>query len=173
VVVLLRGRGHDAGEAHAVAAHQVGRGRAVLLRERGPERARVARPELVGVPDDDGAPDAKPAAVARARIALGDAGHVLPAGDAEVAVDVRAGDVRVELVRPGDPVLARADRRVGDDAHVGAQALRADEALHQPARGEVLVIEQPDRRGPERAADLPLVDLAVAGEQDDDGLARL
>ena len=115
--------------------------------------------------DDDRTSDVERATVDRAAVALPELDQVLPAIHAEVAARVRARDVTIDGVRSGHPVLAASDREVGEDLHVLVEPLRADVALHEPARREVDVVERPHLRREDELAELVDVDLAIAGHQ--------
>ena len=106
---------------------------------------------------------------------------VLPRGG-EVPAGDEAEDVAPVLVRPRDPRGARDDARVEHVADAGRRRLaehgppltpRPDVALDEPGvTGEVRLRRRLDRGRRERDLGALEVDLAVAGQADDDERAR-
>ena len=103
-MILLDGRGHDAGHPDAVAAHEHGQRLALLVEHRGLHRLAVQLPELEDMADLDAARNLQAARAGRARVARCDVADVARSRFGQIAAPVHAGEVHVLLVGAADEI---------------------------------------------------------------------
>src|SRR5688572_15260450 len=134
VEILLDGRGDDARDADAVAAHLHRLRRALLVDVVDAHLLRVGRAQLEDVTDLDAADDLERALAVRRGIAGDDVANIGDDGIRQVAVPVHAGHVEAVLVRARAEVAHGGHRAVGDDPDVMAHgAQRARRSLEMRA----------------------------------------
>ena len=161
--------GDDAVDADPVAAHDDRAELLLVVQEAGGEGLGILGPQLEDVAHLDRMAHGELRAAPRAGIAVHRVAEIVVAQRLEVAARIDARDVGLRLVRPGHGVAEELDVVVGVDRDRLFHAHRAGEA-HRGA-GHLLDhrrIGQGHLGGAGRPANLVLVGLAVAADQDGD-----
>ena len=180
-MVALGDDREDARDADAVRAHRDGGELAVLVEHLEAERLGVLATELEHVPDLDAAGELDRAGAVGRRVAGAHVGRLDDGVGDEVAARDESEDVLLVEVGARDPLGAVDDAGVDEEADARGGLLAEHRALGRP-RADVALDEtgvlrevglgrRLDLGGRERHLDALHLDVAVAGEADDDELA--